>query len=271
MSGLLSLSPELICSVLASLDDVRDLPAAILTCRYIHTSFMAWPSIAADTLSNQISPELLPYAAAAMLATDMSHPRTDAQVTEFLDTFYATPEKIVARLRPRPLSVIMLVGQTHVAIHELASQFATEAWELLGVADSKFDEPLILSSTEVDRFLRSFYRLELFISLFQTDKGQPKCLGSQIGYLLKLSPWEGEQLCCVEDFLADKLFRGSRHKSQVSFDSNITTVSVQALQQWDGEKDSYPNVAPSRYGRFVSFDLNMRLIAVHIRCLLMEC
>lgn len=211
MSGITKLSCELVASILRSFDDISFLPPTLLTCRQFYAAFKEYPNILIEIMRQQVTSDLLPYSVAVVEASRLPHPRTSVGIQTLLDTLYDDPAQLVARLQMMTLSDMLRMGRTHDVIHDLATDFAADAWDLLSHGDSGVSGKLVLSPKEYFRFCRAFYRVELFCTLFRGEGiARPTAVDkSEIrGYLSRHPPWENEQICCVHDFLEKRLSTG---------------------------------------------------------------
>ncbi|KAF2489262.1 hypothetical protein BU16DRAFT_598145 [Lophium mytilinum] len=212
MSPITDLPCELVASILRNLDNFSSLLPSLLACRHFYSSFTENPRIQSEVLQRQVTPALLPYSIALMEASRLPRPRTAASIHTLLDTLYKDPAQLIARLQTMPLPMVLRMGCTHNVIHDLAAEFATDAWGLLLQGDSRVSGDLSLSSKEEFRFHRAFYRVELFFQLFRDYQGGEAGLLEAREFQQFLSrhpPWENEQLGCVHDFLEKRLSEAS--------------------------------------------------------------
>lgn len=67
-----------------------------------------------------------------------------------------------------------------------------------------------LSTNEVTRIERSLYRFEIYCNLFRDSAQFTFAPGPEQreAYFSKFSPWENEQLACVQDYLSGAIREG---------------------------------------------------------------
>lgn len=216
---------ELVASILGSLDDIRSLSSALLASRHIYDSFKAIPGIEASIIQRQVTPNLVPYAVAVLEASHLPRSRhlitgvvsADRKaVDRLLDELNDQPAELSARLSSMPRSQLRRISDMHDLIHALSLSFADEAWgRICGGSSDEAVTGVVLSADEYSRFCRSFYRAELFYSLFRFDGGNADII-NPLGFeeIMSLKffgpspPWENEQLCCVNEFLESKFSKG---------------------------------------------------------------
>lgn len=209
---------EVIAGVLRGLDDVRFLLPTILACRHLYASYKEYPSVAFDILCRQIGPALLPYSIATFEASRLPKPHTPSSVQQLLDALYNDPGSLVCRLRGRPLSVLGEVAQTHETIEKHASASALDSWLLAAAYSERLRPRCItlpansaLSTAELLRFRRAFYRVKLFVRLFHRDQDRENTAleVQKIEFMSRYSPWAIEQFGCVYYYIEQKIFEGS--------------------------------------------------------------
>ncbi|KAI1385952.1 uncharacterized protein F4822DRAFT_414582 [Hypoxylon trugodes] len=206
MSTLTEMPCEIIISVLRELDDVRFLLPSLLTCHYVYSCFKQNPGVAVDILQRQIHLAIIPYSVAVLEATRLD-PRYDTDVYELLGTLYTEPSKFTERLRTMPVPLLARMGHVYELIHTFATEFASSAWTHLSTdQESEVAGSLVLSPSEYIRFLRNFYRVELYFCLFRSAPNTP--FREQL-FFFNQPPWETEQVACVHDFLELKLSKAS--------------------------------------------------------------
>ncbi|KAI1632894.1 hypothetical protein F4809DRAFT_56899 [Biscogniauxia mediterranea] len=208
MAPILRLPLELVASILCELDDIRFLPAAILTCRHFYLSFREHANIKNEVLQNQVGHQLLPYAVATLEAHRMPYPRQS-----LLSILHHEPEPaaMAASLRLMPLPSLLEIGQMHDIVQNLATDFSTDAWNLLDEGDQTCRGELALSPAETLRLQRAFYIVELCLAFFKSEDrltGNPQEI-RLTRYLSKHSPWENEQLGCIHDYLEKRISQAS--------------------------------------------------------------
>ncbi|KAI1269192.1 hypothetical protein F5Y18DRAFT_373876 [Xylariaceae sp. FL1019] len=242
---------EIIVGVLRALDDIRDLPNALLSCRYFYTSYKECPTLAFDILISKIDSALMPYCVAVHEASCLPKSRSRSSVKQLLDTLYDDPSALSGKLRHMELSAVLQMSKLHRIIGTLVWAFAYKAWnkfcDLAPVSpcsytdlfnhiakvnfpglddDDEYDQienrrlpdDLSLTSSEVFRFNRAFYRVALFFYLFCGQEGESF---NQIDvFFSRHSPWVSEQLWCIRHYLknrrgektVEEMFKSSSHQ-----------------------------------------------------------
>ncbi|KAI1490890.1 hypothetical protein F5X96DRAFT_512761 [Biscogniauxia mediterranea] len=208
MAPILKLPLELVASILCELDDIRFLPAAILTCRHFYSSFREHPNIKNEVLQHQVGSQLLPYAVATLEAHHMPYP-----IQSLLSTLNheREPAAMAASLRMMPLPSLLEIGQMHDIVQNLATDFSTDAWNLLAEGDQTCRGELVLSPAETLRLQRAFYIAELCLTVFKSEDiltGNPQEM-LLMCYLSMHAPWENEQLGCIRDYLEKRICQAS--------------------------------------------------------------
>ncbi|KAF6818681.1 hypothetical protein CPLU01_13258 [Colletotrichum plurivorum] len=217
---------ELVASVLASLDDLRSLCSALLASRHIYASFKAVPGIEASVIRRQVTPGLVPYAIAVLEASRLPRQRhlitglvsADRKATiRLLDELNGRHTELLAGLSSMPRSDLRKISDMHRLIHTLSIDFANTAWSrICGGNCAKAVTGVVLSADEYHRYCRSFYRAELFYSLFRFTGGNADIVNPSEAimdykFFAPYPPWENEQLCCVNEFLESKFSKVLSH------------------------------------------------------------
>ena len=159
-----------------------------------------------SNIGRQIAPNtLLPYAVALMDASQLPRPLVRSSIVALLDDLYCRPARLAARAPHLPTWQVQRMGDTHSAILASATDFAAFALERISLRDGAISTSLPLSPSELFRFCRAFYRLELYYTLFRD--------GSFADDLNRLffrrhPPWENEQIGCIYCYLDAKLDQG---------------------------------------------------------------
>ncbi|KAI1128589.1 hypothetical protein F5Y10DRAFT_264932 [Nemania abortiva] len=214
MPAITDLPCEIIASILRSLDNLRYLTPALLTCRHFYTSFRQYHDIEAAILRQHVTPALVPYAIAVIEASHLPDVQVEDSVRDLLDTLRDHRSRFAARLPTMPARQVRRMARTHDVIHSLATDFATIAWASLArklgsesLSASSGNSPL--SPSEYFRLCRAFYRLELYYRLFSRYTPVFVIEGMELYFFSQFSPWEMEQLVSVHDFLDEKLSNAS--------------------------------------------------------------
>jgi len=165
-------------------------------------------SMGPPNLGHQITPNtLLPYAVAVMEASRLPRPLAGASVLALLEDLYCRPAHLAARAPQLPTHLVRRMGHTHSAVQALATDFAARALKRIPPPrDRTIPARLLpLSPSELFRFCRAFYRVELFYRLFRdgafADKVNP-------WFFWRQPAWENEQLGCVCRYLEAEVDRG---------------------------------------------------------------
>ncbi|KAF5485986.1 hypothetical protein CGCF413_v014070 [Colletotrichum fructicola] len=229
---------ELIAAILRSLDDLRSLTPALLSCRHIYSSYKQSPNIAAAILRQKVTPALLPCAVAASEAYSLPRPRDGDTIQGLLDALYQEPLSLANRVTSLPMTTLMGMSRTHDMILALTTEFANDAWDRLRQADDSLPLTASLSTTEQFRFCRSFYRIEIFYGLFTGRSSNPNTIFEESvnsWFFSKHPLWENEQLGCIHDFLEARLAKASI--DVLAHDVNFGEFSVDYLT--GGEENIY--------------------------------
>lgn len=210
MTGITSLSCEIVASILRNLDNVRFLTPTLLACRHFYSSFKESPSIELEILRRQIPSDLLPESVALMEVSRLPRPYTASSIRGLLKDLYQERDQMSNEIGLLPLSFILRMGYNYDIIHSLVMEFAKDAWGLLSHGRQEMLGDFLLSSTEYVRFCRAFYRADLLLYLFRGEKQKHRSefetiLNSEFSYH---PPWEDEQLGCVHDFLEKRFSQG---------------------------------------------------------------
>ncbi|KAK4148372.1 hypothetical protein C8A00DRAFT_39076 [Chaetomidium leptoderma] len=145
---------------------------------------------------------LLPYAVALIDSSQLPRPLVGSSVIALLDDLYCRPARLAARAPQLPTSLVQRMGYTHSAILASATDFAALALERISLRDGAISTSLPLSPSELFRFCRAFYRVELFYRLF---RGGAFADDVNRWFFWRQPPWENEQLGCICCYLEAKL------------------------------------------------------------------
>ncbi|KAI0544287.1 hypothetical protein F4679DRAFT_589652 [Xylaria curta] len=208
MARVTDLPCEVIIAVFKQLNRIRFLLSCLLTCRHFYYSYKANPRLAIEIIKQQVGPALLTYSIAAQEASRSPSPHVRLSATKLLETLRNKPDILIDRLRDYPLVALVQLGHMHDLVEKYANEFAAEAWRytnepLLQPSDRfPFSDRLSLSPTEQFRFYRAFYRVELYFRLFRDDNTRTLIDQFFSGH----SPWENEQLACINKYLCQKYY-----------------------------------------------------------------
>lgn len=118
--------------------------------------------------------------------------------------------QLIRRLRGLPPSDIRSMSRMHRIVRHFAHDFATDAWTLLCRRDPvAVSGILLLSPAESFRFLRAFYRVELFLQFARHQQGGSYPQDFPYWQFFSMQPAEVvEQVACVHDFLEERFAQG---------------------------------------------------------------
>ncbi|KAF9871476.1 hypothetical protein CkaCkLH20_11123 [Colletotrichum karsti] len=212
MPSLTEMPSELVASILRNLGDLRSLASALLACRHIYSSFKQSPDITAVVLRRYVMPALLPYAVVALEASLLPLDHDRSSVRNLLSKLYNEPSKLEDRISSMPFNLLFKMERRHDLVQAFAAEFATGAWALLREGDDSMPLAVALSPSEHLRFCRAFYRTDIFYSLFRAESISPSGAFEDDMYpyfFAKHTPWENEQIGCVQDFLETRVEKAS--------------------------------------------------------------
>ncbi|OJJ46905.1 hypothetical protein ASPZODRAFT_131811 [Penicilliopsis zonata CBS 506.65] len=212
------LSPEILSLILESLNspiDLYHLASASCACWRVFVSFRRL--VLSSVLKNAIHLDALPHALAvinAPAAVPGSPTPKEKEVIVFLNKY-----RNGWRLVPFPTAWddIVCLSRLYMRVTRLVDDYATHALQALRTIDrpkrdlsvwpTELASAVSLSQTERARFLRAFFRFELYCKLFPVafrkeswslfDKRAQFEL-----FLARLQGWEIEELACVHQYLA---------------------------------------------------------------------
>ena len=121
-SALECMPVELMQQLLGFLPDLMSLKSTVLTCSSIHKAFIsAEHLITTSVLKNQVDPEVLPEAVAALESSCLQG-RTHERICEFVHDHLDSRK---SQLRPWTLSEALALGGLHRHVQSLAAAFAS--------------------------------------------------------------------------------------------------------------------------------------------------
>jgi hypothetical protein len=217
MVRITNLPCELVAAILSQLDGLDDLVNAVVSCRHLYAAFQEWPSVAGNIVHTFFDPELLPFAVAAQQVCTLPEPRTASAVRDFVDLLSHSDRAVLSNLRSMSLRSIYDMLDTEDAITDLAFDMAECAWQ-----EMQFDvtyrtlgtlRAVGLSPAEAFRFVRAFYRTEIFFKAFKTSAHNPDpgvIRQSQLWLVTSFAQFEIEQIACVHDYL-ERTFHKRKH------------------------------------------------------------
>ena len=201
MTSITQLPCELVAAILSNLGSLHELINALVVCRHFYTSFKEHPSVAGDIVLSFFEPELLPLAVAAERVSTLPTPRTAVAVRDFVDGLARSDRRLVSQMRSMPLRSLYSIIDTEDSITDLAFDMAERAWNDF---DLYISRPVSLSPAEASRFIRAFYRTEIFFRAFCTHSTAPDpevIRQSQLWLIMSFAQFEIEQIACVHDYL----------------------------------------------------------------------
>ena len=207
---------EIIASILGQLDNVRFLLPCLLSCKHIHESYLAYPTIKQQIIRQQLNnSSLLPYAIAIFKASQLPYKPTGEAIRELVTTILDRPDELVDEYSTIPFANLLEMGRLQHAIDVFAEDFAIKAWDLLRKDDPSLPIDVDLSPKEHSRFSRALYRIQLFMNLFPNIYSiEEMRLGvdndENVRWFFEThSMWDNSQLACVSEYLEGKFYEGS--------------------------------------------------------------
>jgi hypothetical protein len=216
---LLQLPSHLLATVLAGLDEPRQIYPTILSHRAFYHAFTEHRNfILASIIRNQIPADLLPIALALFEATRIDVFDYDA-VHRLLDNMNRRISCSAKMDMPiLPTSDFVAISKLHVTVQRLRQCFADESIRRFTI---EFDvsRDTVLSSPESYRIERALYRFQLASILWagrpnrykdDSERTMDARQDSEIGVKLfdTYSPWVNEQLHTIYTFLERKVCKG---------------------------------------------------------------
>ena len=167
-SALECMPVELMQQLLGFLPDLMSLK---LTCSSIHKAFIsAEHLITASVLKNQVDPEVLPEAVAALDSSYLRE-RTYERICEFVHDHLDSRR---SQLQPWTLSEALRLVSLHRHVQSFAAAFASEALTKEPVLDELNAIPKHSpSSDEIHCIQRALYRFALYCNLFRYSRRRP--------------------------------------------------------------------------------------------------
>ena len=205
----LSLPPELKQTIFSALPDAVTLSSLVLTCSDFYNTFRNAESlIIKSILHNQIGSHLL-FDALIVLESRMLTPYNEKAVGQLLDLYARRAPTITSNHQKWKLRHVVAVSSLHNTIECLSHNLACSALATNPVTGLGEPSPTPLSAQESNRIKRTFYRYELFCTVFRTRReyelNWKACKTLQCFFFQMSEPWENEQLRCVRDYLFDRL------------------------------------------------------------------
>jgi hypothetical protein len=208
MATFASLPLDVLVVILSHSHDLDSLLSSRASCRAFFNAFNNSPtSLTKSIVTRHIDAAVLPEATLVAQATQVRLSRTPS--SKLPKTFVSrllSGRNNKALLNHRwTLSDGIAVIKLHSIITRFAKQFACFylGWLEANSGISQVDP----SDGELARIIRALYRFEIFCILFPPpvpppqEKLLPIFRGPQVTFLLGFSPWENEQLACVQEGL----------------------------------------------------------------------
>ncbi|KAF3483340.1 uncharacterized protein GIQ15_02664 [Arthroderma uncinatum] len=198
----LPLAAEVRQAILCQFDDVATLESASAADRSLGAAFSGAPSIVLPrVLHNAIPSGLLPEAQALQASYNLdSKSRTVERVTEIVDAFVRRePADFTKWALPEARYVSGLAPVIEFFIDDFASWACSRRRNTTATVAP-------ISSSERCRIARAFYRFEIYCNLFRPSRRVSLDAETQEElFIRQFAPWETEQLCCVYDYLVEKI------------------------------------------------------------------
>ncbi len=199
------LSIELHRLILLELDDIGSLGCAILSCHALHSAFSINPGvIATQVLVNQVGCDVLPEAIAAFESS-----RAGAEKDDFVG-FMAQHvyRRSVCSISATPAEAASF-AKLDVCSRQLVHMFANDCLAEVptpkaeeDVADQSSDVSLAPTPSERARIRRALYRFETFCNIARRILPGVFYPDTRLdSFCSRFSPWENEQVGCIQDFL----------------------------------------------------------------------
>ncbi|MCJ1409908.1 hypothetical protein MMC19_003992 [Ptychographa xylographoides] len=261
ISGFESLSVELRLMILQQLSSPRDLYRLICTSRACYYTFIGHKtSILAAVIQTAIPREVLPDALAACEASeiraisillpskpreiaDTSRGRITRYIQDFMDGYRAQPKATLSGLTDLPVLVSLcrlwevvdffISDYKKTVFKQMAHLFtdATQHHEQRAKINYWADQEE-LSTTEVGRLQRAFFRFETYRKLFAFGQNQSEyypIMGSYFHstlFLKRFPGWQEEEITCIYDYLTTYA-QGILDKLEDDF---VNMIKVMALE-----------------------------------------
>lgn len=202
-------------AILSETPDVPTLDAAIEVDDSLRSAFWSNESlILEDVLRKTINPRLIPEVVAVLDSTRFhlgkvkfrvpDDPWTKDEVYRLLGHYFQR-QSVSVKWK---LADALAVSEIYEHVRYFVDDFASSALSEYLVSGDKELSPSPLSSNERCRLEGVFLRLELFCNLFrERAQKQARFTPDELSdiFFSKFSPWENEQLACVNDYLTDKI------------------------------------------------------------------
>ncbi|KAF2795333.1 hypothetical protein K505DRAFT_302244 [Melanomma pulvis-pyrius CBS 109.77] len=246
--GLHLLPVELQQAIFFQLHRTDDISAAALTCRSLLLAFLDAKSLIENkVLRNEIRRDVLPEALAVLNSARMlrQSQRSVSSIQEFLE------ENFTFRIEPHgqlASADVYALSRLNDLITRIARRYiACVLKESPGGQEDVGRRP---SKDEVARVHRAFYRFELWCNLFRTHKTNETILEpdqQREVFFDRFSPWENEQLACINDYLARAILPAFNDVAEHDID-------------WGAVRVDYGDDISTG---FIQYALSMGLVKIH--------
>lgn len=214
-SSFSSLPAELRQAILCEMPDVRTLQSAIEVDDSLRSVFWRNEStILKNVLYNTINPRLIPEVLALLESTHFHFGKVTLRVPDDPWTKERVSRLLSHYFQRQPVSVnwkladALTISEIYGHIRFFVDDFASSALSVhLTSGDKQLPQPS-LSTDERCRLEAAFLRFELFCNLFRERAyKQERFEDEELSEIFfdKFSPWENEQLACINDYLTAKI------------------------------------------------------------------
>lgn len=204
------LPTELVQAILSQTSDAFSLISLAQCCSSFHRAFLAdQDRILQTVLRNEIAADVLPDALTTFASARLLHgvELTTSPSTPNRERDYLSDLRQLAERGPVSWSIskALAISDLHGNVDFFSSEFAStlQANPFTGITHKC---AIALTSREIHRIQRSFYRYELFCNLFRN--GAMSSEDSCRRFFIKFAPWENEQLASVYEYLFNRLSTG---------------------------------------------------------------
>ncbi|EPE25355.1 hypothetical protein GLAREA_01267 [Glarea lozoyensis ATCC 20868] len=194
-----SLPAELKVIIFFALPDLISLKHIASTSRSLYNAVKsAERHVVHPFLSSELEFDVLPEAA-AVIASSRIKSRTKSQMLTFAENHLRCPWHWDPKFY-FTLADALYISKLHKQIQSFTNQFFVVAF----MDDHEILDPAPLSRNETARIMRAFYRFEIYCNLFRYKQEQQNYTAKEQQELFFswFSPWDNEQLACVEMFFS---------------------------------------------------------------------
>lgn len=268
------LPPEIILMIFGFVSSIPDLKSLVHASPWAHRCYLAERrSVLTEVLIRELPPQILLTLVACIKAPNVTSPGISASVyKEFMDRYPWYLDQFSENAQTVLETEIVAATRLHDIASACIRDFISFCHQGLLTPTDAIGSFQQLSSTEMYRLLRAFYRLELFGRLFsyhnnlKTRESTPRndlgwrCYDEIQLFFSVLSPWEAEELRCAFDYTCyrwDATFCGINQKSIASAKSrrprwpsskdSKSLISDLGKQVPSSNVSQYPNVAVPFY------------------------